>query len=185
VDLSSGTPVISLDVSNGRATGVTTNKTSYPAAKVVNCAGAWAGQIPPYDFPTRPVKGQMVCFVMPSRDLLRHVIRAPEIYLIPRSDGRLLAGATVEEAGFDKRTVPDTIQQLSRAAVAMLPDLKDARSWKPGQACVPARPMICRSWERLPPRILCCNRTFSRRYFAGTRDRSNHGRCDGRREVGL
>jgi len=127
VDLSSGTPVISLDVSNGRATGVTTNKTSYRAAKVVNCAGAWAGQIPPYDFPTRPVKGQMVCFAMPSRDLLRHVIRAPEIYLIPRSDGRLLAGATVEEAGFDKRTVPDTIQQLSRAAVAMLPDLKDAR----------------------------------------------------------
>jgi glycine oxidase len=127
VDVSSGTQVISLDVSDGRAVGVTTNKTSYRAAKVVNCAGAWAGQITPYDFPTRPVKGQMVCFAMPSRDLLRHVIRTPEIYLIPRSDGRLLAGATVEEAGFDKRTLPDTIQQLSRAALSMLPALKDAR----------------------------------------------------------
>jgi len=127
VDVSSGTAVISLDVSNGRTTGVTTNKTSYRAVKVVNCAGAWAGQIPPHNFPTRPVNGQMVCFAMPSRDLLRHVIRTPEIYLIPRSDGRLLAGATVEEAGFDKRIVPHTIQQLSRAALTLLPALKDTR----------------------------------------------------------
>jgi glycine oxidase len=127
VDVSSGTPVLSIKLSGSHAAGVTTSKTSYRAAKVVNCAGAWAGEIPPYDFTTRPVKGQMVCFAMPSRDMLRHVIRSPEIYLIPRSDGRLLAGATVEEAGFDKRTVPDTIQQLSRAALVMLPALKDAR----------------------------------------------------------
>ena len=69
----------------------------------------------------------MLCFAMPARDLLRHVIRAPEIYLIPRSDGRLLAGATVEEAGFDKRTVPYTVQQLHRAAVTLLPALKEAK----------------------------------------------------------
>jgi len=127
VDVASGAPVISVAISNGRASGVTTGKTSYWAAKVVNCAGAWAGQIPPYDFSTRPVKGQMVCFVMPSRDLLRHVVRTPEIYLIPRSDGRLLAGATVEESGFDKHTVPDTIQQLRHAAIAMLPELANAK----------------------------------------------------------
>ena len=127
VDVSSGTQVHSVDVSGGCVVGVTTDRTSYHAAKVVNCAGAWAGQISPYDFPTRPVKGQMVCLAMPARGLLRHVVRSPEIYLIPRSDGRLLAGATVEEAGYDKRTVPDTIQQLHHAAVAMLPALKDAR----------------------------------------------------------
>jgi glycine/D-amino acid oxidase-like deaminating enzyme len=69
----------------------------------------------------------MLCFAMPARELLRHVVRAPEIYLIPRSDGRLLAGATVEEAGFDKRTVPDTIQQLHRAAVVLLPALQKAK----------------------------------------------------------
>jgi glycine oxidase len=127
VDVSSGAPVISIDAADGYVVGVTTDKTSYRAAKVVNCAGAWAGQIPPYPFPTRPVKGQMVCFAMPSRNLLRHVIRSHEIYLIPRSDGRLLAGATVEEAGFDKRTVPDTIQHLQQAALALLPALKKAR----------------------------------------------------------
>jgi glycine oxidase len=127
VDVSSGTAVTSLNVLDGRAAGVTTDKSSYPAAQVVNCAGAWSGQIPPYPFPTRPVKGQMLCFAMPARELLRHVLRAPEIYLIPRSDGRLLAGATVEEAGFDKRTVPHTIQQLYRAAVTLLPALQEAK----------------------------------------------------------
>ncbi|MGC2198026.1 MAG: glycine oxidase ThiO [Terriglobales bacterium] len=127
VDVSSGTAVIAVDMAAERAVGVTTDKTSYRAAKVVNCAGAWAAQIAPYPVPTRPVKGQMVCFAMPSRELLKCVVRSPEIYLIPRSDGRLLAGATVEEAGFDRRTVPDTILALRQAAIAMLPALQDAR----------------------------------------------------------
>jgi glycine oxidase len=127
VDVASGSTVISVDVSAGRATGVTTDKTAYRAGAVVNCAGAWAGQIGPVELPARPVKGQMVCFVMPRHDVLRHVVRSPEIYLIPRSDGRLLAGATVEEAGFDKRTVPETIQRLRRAAIVMLPALDQAR----------------------------------------------------------
>ena len=127
VDVSSGSRVLSVDVAQGQVSGVTTDKTSYLTGKVVNCAGAWAGEISPIPIPTRPVKGQMVCFAMPSRNLLRHVVRSPEIYLIPRSDGRLLSGATVEEAGFDKRTVPETIQRLRRAAIAMLPALADAR----------------------------------------------------------
>jgi glycine oxidase len=127
VDISSGTTVNSVDVSGGRVTGVTTDKTAYRASAVVNCAGAWAGHIRPLEVPARPVKGQMVCYAMPQKELLRHVVRSPEIYLIPRSDGRLLAGATVEEAGFDKRTVPETIQGLRRAAVAMLPALGEAR----------------------------------------------------------
>jgi glycine oxidase len=127
VDLSQREPVISVDLADGRVMGVTTEKTTFRAPKVVNCAGAWAGQIPPYAFPTRPVKGQMICFALPRRGMLQHVVRSPEIYLIPRSDGRLLAGATVEEAGFDKRTVPDTIQHLHKAAVAMLPGLAEAR----------------------------------------------------------
>jgi len=69
----------------------------------------------------------MLCLVMPSRDLLRHVIRSPQAYLIPRSDGRLLVGATVEEAGFDKRTDLATIQRLHRAAIELVPKLADAR----------------------------------------------------------
>ncbi|MGC2274350.1 MAG: glycine oxidase ThiO [Candidatus Sulfotelmatobacter sp.] len=127
VDISSGDEVTAVDVSSGRAAGVTTTKTSFHAPKVVNCAGAWSGQIAPHAFPTRPVKGQMLCLVSPSRNLLKHVIRSPEVYLIPRSDGRILVGATVEEAGFEKRTNVATIQRLHHAAVALVPELRNAR----------------------------------------------------------
>src|SRR5208282_5200615 len=67
------------------------------------------------------------CLLSPARGLLRHVIRAPEIYLIPRSDGRIVVGTTLEEAGFDKRTDVDSIQRLHRSAIAMVPELRNAR----------------------------------------------------------
>jgi len=69
----------------------------------------------------------MLYLAMPTRTLLKHVIRSPQVYLIPRSDGRLLVGTTVEEAGFDKRTDPATIQRLYRAALQLVPKLADAR----------------------------------------------------------
>ncbi len=127
IDFSSGDPVTAVNLSDGQVAGVTTTKTSFLAAKVVNCAGAWSGNIGPQAFPTRPVKGQMLCLAMPSRTLLKHVIRSPKAYLIPRSDGRLLVGATVEEAGFDKRTDPTTIQRLHKAALELVPKLSDAK----------------------------------------------------------
>lgn len=128
VDLSSGEEVTEIKISDDdRVCGVVTKKTSYPAPKVVNCAGAWSGQFGPYAFPTRPVKGQMLCLVSPSRDTLKHVIRAPEVYLIPRSDGRIVVGTTVEEAGFDKRTDVDAIQRLHHAAVSLVPELRNAK----------------------------------------------------------
>ncbi len=127
VDISSGDEVTAVQLSRGQAAGVTTTKTSFHAPKVVNCAGAWSGQIAPHPFPTRPVKGQMLCLASPVRSLLKHVIRTPEVYLIPRSDGRILAGATVEEAGFDKRTDVTTIQRLHHAAIALIPELRHAK----------------------------------------------------------
>ena len=127
VDFSSGDEVTAVNVSDGRATGVSTIKTTFLAPKVVNCGGAWSGQIGPHNFPTRPVKGQMLCLALPSRTLLKHVVRSPDAYLIPRSDGRLLVGATVEEAGFDKRTDLATIQRLHRAAVSLVPKLAEAK----------------------------------------------------------
>jgi glycine oxidase len=127
VDISSGTEVKDVLLLSGRVTGVRTEKTSYAAAAVVNCAGAWAGHIPPHQFPTRPVKGQMLSVVGASRNVLRHVIRAPDVYLVPRSDGRIVIGSTLEEAGYDKRTDVDTIQRLHHAAIRMVPALSEAR----------------------------------------------------------
>ena len=131
VDFSSGDQVLAVEVASGKASGVRTSKTQFAARLVVNCAGAWAGQIPPHHFPTRPVKGQMLCVVMPQKELVRHVVRTSgwtqDVYLIPRSDGRMLIGATAEEAGFDKQTVPETIQKLRQAAIDLVSKLAEAR----------------------------------------------------------
>lgn len=158
VDVSSGEEVTGLNFSQPNACTVLTKKTSYSAAKVVNCAGAWSGQIGPHKFPTRPVKGQMLCLISPYRDLLRHVIRAPEVYLIPRSDGRILVGATVEEAGFDKRTYAPTIQRLRRAAIALIPELRNAKILEDWAGLRPGTP------DALP--IL--GETSTRGYFVAT-----------------
>lgn len=127
VDFSSGDQALAVEVGDGKAAGVRTSKTSFAGGVVVNCAGAWAGQIGPHTFPTRPIKGQMLCVAMPEKYLVRHVIRTPDVYLIPRSDGRLLIGATVEEAGYDKHTGPETIQKLRQSALQLVPKLADAR----------------------------------------------------------
>jgi len=127
VDFSSGDQVLAVDVADGKACGVRTSKTQFAAGMVVNCAGAWAGEIGPHPFPTRPVKGQMLCVAMAEKELVRHVLRAPDVYLIPRSDGRMSIGATAEEAGFDKQTVPETIAKLRQAALDLVPKLADAR----------------------------------------------------------
>lgn len=125
VDISSGAVVKEILFSGERASGVRTDRTSYHAPVVVNCAGAWAGQVPPLHFPTRPVKGQMLAVIGGPK--LHHVIRSPEVYLVPRSDGRIVIGATVEEAGYDKRTDGSTIQRLHHAAIRIVPGLAQGR----------------------------------------------------------
>ncbi len=125
VDISSGSKVVEVILSEGKTTGVRTDKTTYNAPVVVNCAGAWAGQFGPIRIPTRPVKGQILCVV--EGPALRHVIRASDVYIVPRSDGRILIGSTVEESGFDKRTDADAILRLRLAAIHVVPALKQAR----------------------------------------------------------
>jgi len=137
IDFVTGSTALEVLTSAGRASGVRTAHTRYPSAIVVNAAGAWAPQVAPISIPTRPVKGQMVC-VVPlagtphTGPLIQHVVRTPDVYIIPRSDGRILLGATVEEAGFDKQVDPDTIQRLYREGKRMAPVLEATRiheSW--------------------------------------------------------
>jgi glycine oxidase len=144
IDLSSGNEVVGIETTNGKVSGVRTNKTQFAAGVLVNCAGAWSGQIEGYELPTGPVKGQMLCVIMPEKELIRHVVRTPEVYLIPRSDGRMLIGASAEEAGFDKRTVPETIQKLRQAALDLVPRLADARFLEAWAGLRPGTP------DRLP-----------------------------------
>ncbi len=126
IEVASGAPARELLIESGRVAGVRAGKTHFNAPVVVNCAGAWAGQIAPQPIPTRPIKGQMLALVA-RRGLLRHVVRAPEFYLVPRSDGRILVGSTEEEAGFDKHLSADTIHRFHQAAASLVAELGQAK----------------------------------------------------------
>jgi len=123
VDIASGAEVIELLV-NGRALAAVTAKSVYPAAAIVNCAGAWAGHVGPLQIPVHPRKGQMLA-VTPA--VVTHVVRGNGVYLIPRGTGKLVIGATVEDAGFDKRVDPGTIQRMHQAAAVLAPSIGQAR----------------------------------------------------------
>lgn len=96
--------------------------------------GAWAGQQLGQLSPVpniRPMRGQMLLYA-PGSHNLRHILYRDGFYLVPRRDGHLLAGSTVEDAGFDADTVPDALAALHRAACALLPELSGHRpilSW--------------------------------------------------------
>jgi glycine oxidase len=87
--------------------------------------------------PVRPAKGQMVALrpgTLPhgssrtADDLkIERVLWSENIYLVPRNDGRILAGATVEDKGFDKELTAGSIQKVLAAAIELAPGLADAR----------------------------------------------------------
>lgn len=89
------------------------------------CFSATIEGIAPYA-PVRPAKGQMVA--LRADDLkMERVLWSEKIYLVPRNDGRILAGATLEYAGFDKRTTAGGIEKILSAAIDLAPGLANAR----------------------------------------------------------
>ncbi|MGZ4855782.1 MAG: glycine oxidase ThiO [Candidatus Angelobacter sp.] len=124
VEIRGHTAVKEIRVSD-KAVEVVTEADTLAAASVVDCRGAWSGA------PVRPRKGQML-YVQPQVRALQHVMRAPEVYIVPRSSGKILVGATVEDVGFDKSVSPSAIHQLLSAAAKYLPELATApvtQSW--------------------------------------------------------
>jgi glycine oxidase len=109
-----------------RALGVRSELGFAPASVVINAAGAWAGEvagIPPEARPeVRPVKGQMLALAAPA-GFLRRPTWVPGAYLVPRPDGRLLIGATVEDVGFDERVTAGAVAALLSAALRAAPTL--------------------------------------------------------------
>jgi glycine oxidase len=108
VRLCTSTSVESLLIERERVLGVETTRGRISAPVVVVASGAWASSLLKANrneepaIQIEPVRGQMLCF--DARPLAaRHVIYSPRGYLVPRLDGRLLAGSTTEHAGFDKR----------------------------------------------------------------------------------
>jgi glycine oxidase len=130
-------PVREVEVVGGRACAVLTNHGRDPADVVILAAGAWSREIagiPPAHLPpVRPIKGQMLALRMdPSAPLLRHVVWAPRSYLVPRRDGRLVVGGTVEERGFDDTLTAGGLLALLEGAWRAVPAIEElpiAETW--------------------------------------------------------
>jgi glycine oxidase len=102
------------------------------AAAVVLSCGAWSGQAGwlPEDArpPVRPVKGQILELRSPGGapfSPIERIVASERVYLVPRRDGRLIAGATVEERGFDTAVTAGGIHELLREAYRLLPDVAE------------------------------------------------------------
>lgn len=100
------------------------------ATAVVLAAGAWSGRAEwlPEDArpPVRPVKGQIVELRAPDGEApCERIIGAERVYLVPRADGRLIAGATVEEQGFDTTVTAGAVHEILREAYRLLPDVAE------------------------------------------------------------
>ena len=104
--------------------------TEIRADVVVLAAGAWSRDVEGLPSalrpPVRPIKGQMLSLQMdPAAPLLTHVVRAHNVYLVPRRDGRLIVGATTEEKGFDTTLTAGGVLALLEAAWRLVPSIED------------------------------------------------------------
>lgn len=128
--LRENTEVTGLDMAAGRARGVILGAERVAADVVVLAAGPWSRELAGLPEaarpPVRPVKGQMLALAMdPAAPLIEHVVWAPKSYLVPRNDGRLLIGATVEEKGFDARMTAGGVLAILEAAWRVLPGIEE------------------------------------------------------------
>ncbi|MBO0754571.1 MAG: glycine oxidase ThiO [Bradyrhizobiaceae bacterium] len=118
-------------IKNDRAVGVALDDGSeINADVVVVAAGAWSrgveGLPPALRPPVRPVKGQMIALQMdPQAPSITHVIRAHNVYMVPRRDGRLIIGATTEEKGFDATLTAGGVLALLEAAWRLVPSIEE------------------------------------------------------------
>ena len=95
---------------------------AYEAQRMVLAAGAWSSMIEglPRSIPVEPVRGQMISY---SDSPLKRAVYGPTGYVVPRTDGRTLIGATSERAGFKSVTTEEGISRLQRTAAEVLPRL--------------------------------------------------------------
>jgi glycine oxidase len=123
------TRIVSIDEGPGGRVAVETEHGVSFADTVILAAGSWTDQVPLVaTSPTAvtPIRGQLLHLKWPASQMLGHVLWAPDCYLVPWPDGRVLVGATVEDVGFDERTTAAGVRQLVDAACALVPELCQA-----------------------------------------------------------
>ena len=124
IDVLTETTVESLEFERNRVAGVQTSRGPIACSVIVIAAGTWSSfllrsSVLP-DPAIQPVRGQMICLESKPQ-LTRHVLYSPRGYLVPRQDGRLLAGSTSENAGFAKRVTAGGISSILQNTLEISP----------------------------------------------------------------
>jgi len=130
------TEVAGIVLRGGRLRGVALEDgTSVEAERVVLAAGSWTGRLAdlPREVPVRPVRGQVLRYAARGAPLLRRLVAGHGgRYLVPRPDGGILAGSTMEEAGFAAKVTGEGTRRVAEGAERLLPAMRTCpveRSW--------------------------------------------------------
>lgn len=127
VEVRAGVAVTGIVLEKDRATGVLAGEERIPAGQVVVAAGCYSSLIPVVDryAPTRPVRGQMAA--LEARAVrLGQTVRSERGYLVSRTNGRVVAGSTLEEVGYEKGLTAAGLRRILSGAVEMVPALANA-----------------------------------------------------------
>jgi len=126
VEIRTGCPVEGWSVEGGRVTAANTPTGQVAGEQFVVAGGAWSAQIlqsTGLHIPVEPVRGQMILFKGPP-GLVSCITLYKGRYVIPRRDGRVLVGSTLEYAGFENKTTEEGLRDLRQAAFEIIPDLE-------------------------------------------------------------
>lgn len=142
------TPVTQLKIKNNQILGVKTNNTTLYAKNIVLCSGAWTKNLlkEKISVDIEPVRGQMLLYKT-ANTLLKHIILHDNAYLIPRKDGHILCGSTLEHVGFENKVTLEARLELKNIAQNLLPELAQVEPIKQWSALRPGTqqdaPYIC------------------------------------------
>lgn len=129
VRLQESTRVTRVTLRGHKVTGVETSGGTLAADVVVVASGAWSARLFSslgMTIPIRPVRGQMIMYHL-EPGMVRHINLYEGHYLIPRQDGRVLVGSTLEEVDFDKSTTTDARELLAQFACSLFPFLHNQK----------------------------------------------------------
>lgn len=124
VDIREGVAVEAIAFEQDRVIGVRTADGILHSDRYILATGAWSNQL--LSIPVSPKKGQMLSVRVPEVGELplQQVLFAPDVYIVPRQDGRIIIGATVEDVGFAPHNTPAGMQTLLQNAIRVYPELQ-------------------------------------------------------------
>jgi glycine oxidase len=129
VDVHSGADVVRAERASGRWRLDTADRRSFGCESVVVAAGCWSGQaqwMPAGTPPVRPVKGEILTLRGSAAEpVCERIVSGERVYMLPRAEGRLIVGATVEERGFDTAVTAGGVHELLREGYRLIPEIAE------------------------------------------------------------